>query len=294
MTTKNLNSLTTAITHGSVFHSDDVFATALLMMLIPGVVVKRINDKAAAAELDKNEDTIVYDIGEGEYDHHQKDNTRRPIEDGYWFDKEGRMQLIPYCSFGLLWRDFGHNLCQSDKAWKKVDQTLVLPIDKADNGVDRNTLSGAISQFNPVWNADNSDEGRFEAFMTAVRLAMPILKAYIDSANADVAAEDMVLESNVVDGKILVLDKYVPWQDVVIEQMPEVLYVVFPSARGGYNVQTVPDAPGSFNGRKLFPTKWLGNPDASLGMTFCHPGNFLLATETLEQAVNCARIAAAV
>ena len=82
-----------------------------------------------------------------------------------------------------------------------------------------------------------------------------------------------------------------PWQEVVVTEMPEILFVVFPSARGGYNVQTVPTELGSFTGRKLFPERWLGNPDASLGMTFCHPGNFLLATETEEQSINCAKIA---
>lgn len=199
--------------------------------------------------------------------------------------------MIPYCSFGLLWRDYGNKLCPNEKAWKKVDQLLILPIDKNDNGVDHNLLTTALMQFNPNWNEDSSDQARYAKFMETVRMAQNILKKFIESANSEVDAEEAVLKSQVIDGTILVLEKYMPWQDAVINQMPDILFVVFPSARGGWNVQTVPNAPGSFTGRKLFPEKWLGNPDASLGMTFCHPGNFLLATETKEQSIECARIA---
>lgn len=287
---KNISELKFAYTHGSVFHADDVFATAFLMMLKPDIQVERIISKDIAAEKASLDDCIVYDIGEGEYDHHQKDCARRPISDGYFFDKEGKVQLIPYCSFGILWHDYGRMVCPSEKAWKKVDDSLVLPIDKADNGVERNTLSAAVHSFNPAWNSTHTTDYMFSS---AVVWAKQVLQNYVDNANAEAAAEEAVQKSQVVDGKILVLEKYLPWQDTVIENMPEILFVCFPSMRGGWNVQTVPDAPGSFTGRKLFPTKWLGNPDASLGMTFCHPGNFLLATETMEQAIDCAKIAVA-
>lgn len=289
---KNLSVITAAYTHGSVFHADDVFSTAFLRMVNPGIKVIRINSKELVQAFADMDDVIAFDIGEGEYDHHQTDRQRRPIEDGYFFDKDGTMQQIPYCAFGLLWRDYGRLLCPADKAWAKLDRELVLPIDKCDNGVDRNLLSSAIGQFNPNWNEDGSDDARFTKFMQAVEMAQGILQAYVARVNAEVEAEDAVLGSEVVDGNILVLDRYLPWQDIVINQMPDILYVIYPSNRGGFNVQTVPDAPGSFNGRKLFPVEWLGNPDRSLGMTFCHPGNFLLATETLDRAVACARIAA--
>ena len=288
---KNVESLKRGFTHGSIFHADDVFATALLKLIVPNISITRCNDMNLAKIAAEKDDCIVYDIGYGEYDHHQPDAATRPIEDGYCFDKDGHMQLLKYCSFGLLWRDFGHKLCPSEKAWKKVDRDLVIQIDKNDNGVDHNLLTSAFMQFNPNWNEDGDDFARYSRFMDAVEMAKKILSAYVSRANSDVEAELDVMNSKVIDGKILVLDRYMPWQDVVVEQMPEILFVVFPSNRGGYNVQTVPDAPGSFNGRKLFPREWLGNPDKSLGMTFCHPGNFLLATETLDQSVNCARIA---
>lgn len=283
---KNIFSLTRAYTHGGVFHADDVFSTAFLKMLNPGIKVVRTNK--VTDEMSADEYAIIFDIGGGVYDHHQADKAVRPIEDGHYFDSTGRMCMIPYCSFGLLWHDYGRIICNSDKAWKKVDRDLVIGIDKADNGIAGNALASAIAQFNPSWNSIIPAD---EAFDMAVNMASSILKNYINNANADFEAESIVRGSKVVDSKILVLDKYVPWQDVVVNEMHDVLFVIFPSNRGGYNVQTVPNAPGSFVGRKLFPTAWLGNPDKELGMTFCHPGNFILSAETLDQAINCAKIA---
>lgn len=289
---KDLMKITHAYTHGSIFHADDLFATALLLTINPEIQICRTNDVEFAHKAEEDDCAISYDIGYGPYDHHQPDKATRPIENGYWFDKDGRMQLVPYCSFGLLWRDYGHILCPNEKAWKKVDTSLVVPIDKHDNGVERNMLTTAFMQFNPNWNEDDSPERRDRLFMDAVWRAQDFLRAYIAAANAEVASEDAVLASNIVNGNILVLEKYMPWQDVVMEKMQDILFVVFPSARGGWNVQTVPDAPGSFKGRKLFPQEWCGHPVGSLGMTFCHPGNFLLATCTKEQAINCAILAA--
>ena len=284
----DITKISYGFTHGSVFHADDVFATALLQMLNPDIQIGRVN-KVTPEMLSEN--CIVFDIGEGKYDHHQVDKEFRPMSDGYYFDKEGRLSAIPYCSFGLLWRDFGRQLCVSEKAWAKVDRTLVLPIDKADNGVAPNTLSSIIGNMNPLWNEPQTEAARYGKFYEALTFATVVLKRAIVKANSEAKAEELVLNSKVVDGAILVLDQYLPWQDVVIEQMPDILFCVFPSARGGYNVQTVPDAPGSFNGRKLFPAEWCGHPLVDEGMTFCHTGNFLLATETLEQAIHFAQIA---
>ena len=54
-------------THGSKFHSDDVFATAFLRILNPDIQVQR------GLEVPKEFDGIIYDIGRGKFDHHQED-----------------------------------------------------------------------------------------------------------------------------------------------------------------------------------------------------------------------------
>ncbi|MFQ9697590.1 MAG: MYG1 family protein, partial [Zhenhengia sp.] len=75
--------------HNGVFHADEVFGVALMETIEPDLQVIRTRDEAVIAECD-----IVADVGGGKYDHHQADKVLR--EDG-----------IPYCAFGLLWRDYG-------------------------------------------------------------------------------------------------------------------------------------------------------------------------------------------
>ena len=54
-------------THDGMFHADDVFAAALLRMVFPGIKILR------GSRVPENFEGIVYDIGMGEFDHHQKD-----------------------------------------------------------------------------------------------------------------------------------------------------------------------------------------------------------------------------
>ena len=271
-----------AITHSTNFHADDVFGVALLQIIREDLpIVRTINPTPEQLDDLKNHRAFVFDLGcqfgFPEYDHHQPDKALRP--DGN-----------PYCGFGLLWRDFGHIVCPTQKAWEKVDRDLVLPIDLADNGVEPSTLSSAIKAFNPTWDEKWEDED--SAFWNAEIFAERVLRYYIRNANSAEKAADLVRNSRKEDeGRILVLEQFLPWQDTVVEEMPEIMFVVYPSKRGGYCTQTVPNYPGSFRGRMEFPTRWLGHPDASLGMTFCHPNNFLCNSKTQENAINVASIA---
>ena len=56
-----------AFTHGGKFHADDVFSAALLLYLNPEIQITRGN------KVPEDYDGIVFDIGRGEYDHHQID-----------------------------------------------------------------------------------------------------------------------------------------------------------------------------------------------------------------------------
>ena len=62
--TQNINEAT-HITHGGIFHADEVFATAILATL-GDVTVMRVFTVPADTR------AFVYDIGRGKYDHHQK------------------------------------------------------------------------------------------------------------------------------------------------------------------------------------------------------------------------------
>lgn len=268
------------VTHKTIFHADDVFGVAMCRLINPNIEIIRTLDVDEVLERANNigKKAIVFDIGMGKYDHHQEDKAMRKAE----FGKDP----VPYCGFGLLWRDFGYLLCPERAAWEKVDSTLVLGIDKADNGVQQNLLSATIKTMNPNWNETTSED---VAFHRAMNVAMILLKAHVDHANAAMAARDEVL-ANYFGGEILVLDKYLPWADTVIgdEHCKDVLFVVYPSQRGGWNVQTVPKQPGAFVNRMNFPDEWLGHADPDRGIHFAHTANFLIACDTKGQAVRVA------
>lgn len=258
-------------THGGVFHADDVLSVALINRVcdkygIDHPHVNRIFNQQQAQELAEN--NVVFDIGMGEYDHHQKDN-------------ESRENGVPYAAFGKIWRTVGPDLV-GDSAAEKIDRTFVQAIDATDNGREPNLFSITISTLNPNW---DSPEKPDDAFAKAVAYASTAFEATIESVLATERAEAIVQEAadKMQDG-IMVLDQFCPWMDYVQNNVPETNFVVWPSNRGGYNIQTVPKL-GERQGKIVFPEEWLGNTDEARGMTFCHPGNFLAAFNTEEQAI---------
>lgn len=95
---------------------------------------------------------------------------------------------------------------------------------------------------------------------------------------------------------ISVLERFMPWDEHLFNsanpKAENILYIVFPSIRGGYNVQAVPDAPGSFGQRKPLPEKWAGLRDQEMAdvsgiktATFCHLARFMCSAETFEDAM---------
>ena len=84
--TKNLEDAT-VITHGGIFHADDVLSTVILSKVMDNVTVLRTFKVPANI----SDDVLVYDIGFGRFDHHQKG--------GNGTRKNG----VPYAACGLLW-----------------------------------------------------------------------------------------------------------------------------------------------------------------------------------------------
>ena len=284
------------LTHSGVFHADEVMATAILRRAFgTDVPVLRVADASVAEPGD-----IVYDIGHGELDHHQKGgNGARP-------------NGIPYASCGLVWRKFGHLACPEGAA-AAVDRALVQAIDAVDCGVQAirdaevpvAAVSSVLAAFNPTWNDPMADDPAYRdaRFMAAVDMADAILGNAIASAAANLEAEALVDEAaSRAEGGVMVLDTYLPWERRLFQADPDakVLFVVFPSIRGGWNWQAVPDKPGSFGQRKPCPEKFRGLRGGGLdeatgipGGIFCHPAGFIGGHETKEGAIATARLLAA-
>ena len=265
-----------AFTHSGKFHADDVFSSALLLYLNPEITITRGN------KVPEDFNGIVFDIGRGKYDHHQKDSRIR--ENG-----------IPYAAFGLLWEDLGCEIL-GDELAEKFDEAFVQPLDNNDNTGEKNELASLIGSFNPSWDENG---GTDEAFFRAVSVAGMILEnkfaRYLGNERADKRIEE-VLETRdqTGDSRILVLPEFIPCQKRLSET--EVAFVIFPSNRGGYCIQPQKKE-YSLNYKCSFPSEWLGLENEELqketglsSATFCHKGGFLMSVGDLSDAIRACQI----
>ena len=272
----------TAFTHSGKFHADDVFSSALLLYLNPEIRIIRGN------KVPEDFDGIVFDIGRGRYDHHQKDSRIR--ENG-----------IPYAAFGLLWEELGAEILGEELA-QKFDESFVQPLDNNDNTGEKNELATLIGNFNPTWDAQGGND---EAFFQAVSVAGMILEnkfeRYLDKRVEEILEEHQKAilsgEKSKEEARILILPEFVPCQKRLSET--DIAFVIFPSNRGGYCIQPQKKE-YSLNYKCSFPVEWLGLENeelvAATGLSsagFCHKGGFLMTTGTLEDAVKACEISLA-
>ena len=273
-----------SFTHGGKFHADDVFSAALLFYINPEITILRGN------RVPDDFDGIVFDIGRGAYDHHQRDSRVR--ENG-----------VPYAAFGLLWEAVGAEILGEELA-EEFDEAFVQPLDHNDNTGEKNELATLIGNFNPTWDAQGGND---EAFFQAVSVAGMILEnkfeRYRGNERADRRVEEILEEHRQAgtsgkrdseDAKILILPEFVPCQKFLSET--PVAFVIFPSNRGGYCIQPQKKE-YSMNYKCSFPAEWLGLENEELqevtGLKtagFCHKGGFIMTTGELVDAVQACKL----
>jgi len=286
------------ITHSGKFHADDVFATAFMSKIINNPVVHRTNN----ISLEIKKEAIIYDIGYGEYDHHQKDFDLRH-ESG-----------VKYASFGLLFKKFGLDFLNSidpkygEVVFSMIEHDLVESIDAVDNGefpeistnYNYKSIDSIIGDFNAVWN-EKTDNDIY--FLKAVEIANLIFSSIVKKCFAKAQAKEIVetaIENS--SNNIMYLSQYMPFKDFVISstnpKASDILFCITPSNRGGYNVHTIPKGKNTYETRCDFPKNWGGLIDKELQeisnvktATFCHSTLFLVACGTLEDAYLMANLA---
>lgn len=272
-----------AFTHSGKFHADDVFSAALLLYLNPEITIIRGN------KVPDDYKGLVFDIGRGQYDHHQKDSRVR--ENG-----------VPYAAFGLLWEALGAEILGAELA-EKFDESFVQPLDNNDNTGEKNELATLIGNFNPGWDSKGSND---QAFFQAVSVAGMILEnkfeRYRGNERADKRVEEVLEEHQralktgdtpAENTNILVLPEFIPCQKRLSET--SIAFVIFPSNRGGYCIQPQKKE-YSMNYKCNFPSQWLGLEGEELiaatgleSAVFCHKGGFLMTCGTLEDSLRACR-----
>jgi uncharacterized UPF0160 family protein len=304
-------------THDGVFHADDVLACAIVRMALGGEgwewADEPTSDSAKLAFVRTRDPRVlddcdividvggVYDPDRGRFDHHQTGRAG------------ARPSGVLYSAAGLVWRKYGEIVCSNKAVAEEVDRKFVAPVCATDNGqklfnggtpafekIAPTSFSSLIASLNPCWYEYPSHDG---CFQSAVETAQYLLSRAIKAAEGKAKARAIVREALRADpdAAVIRLDRFVPWEEEIVESAPHALYVVFPNETGDTQmVQCVPDALGSFGKRKALPAAWSGLRDAAFCAAtgvedgvFCHPDVFICGARTREGAMRLARLAVA-
>jgi uncharacterized UPF0160 family protein len=298
-------------THNGSFHADDIFGVAVLLLLHPQAELIRTRDMERIAQADFAVDVGgEWDAARGRFDHHQR---------GF---AGARGTGVVYASAGLVWRAHGAALVEqtfglNDPALAQsvadtLDHELVQHLDRADTGVDHGApglfgLSALMAQFNTTWDSRGDaaeDEARSLAqFRQAVAVMTTLLQAALNQCRAKYQGAALVRAATpLFDGRVLLMPRGgLPWREVISQEMPEVLFVVYPdSSARQYQVHVVTVQPHSFQARKDLPRAWAGLRLAELAAVtgvadavFCHNGRFIAGAGSLEGAQRLAELALA-
>jgi len=276
------------VTHSGRFHADDVFATAMILMIEEHEVV-RTRD----ADLINSAD-IVLDVGaeynpaKNRFDHHQNSFTRQ------------RVDGTPFATAGLIWEHFGsqifnkHGLTDDYEvqyAISWVDAKLISDIDAVDNGLFSQDPRPSVSLIIAMMNAksSNTDEEKQIAFDKAVDVTTDILNNFIVSAIAEAQViKGLELAAEQVENGILILEKNVPFKDF-LRNKPTIKRVVYPKGDEGYGVfcnGQENHLPEKFRGLR---TEQLNAVSALTDTVFCHKSGFMAVCKSIESALTIAK-----
>ena len=269
---------------------DDLLCAAMVKYYYPAVKVVRTNRVPETLE----PGTIVCDVGgvydpeRNMFDHH---NECPAFEDG-----------TKHAAIGLFLMNY------PDIHIPGALMSDIVTAERIDNG-DLSKIEGyhplnIARVSNPNWDSDkSSDDCFFEALEILLENYVKpmmkgsdpnheVLKAYYDEKESESersfkAAEEVVMAAynKSADKRIVELPVFAPWQQYLVNT--EAVFVIYPSLRGGANLQCVPAEAGSFKSKKLLPN-WR-ETSAPEGMTFCHPACFLASFETVDQAIRAAK-----
>ena len=269
------------VVHGGCFHADDVACIALLKLVHNEVNVIR----KFKVDVDTESADYILDIGRVDkvtenqviLDHHQTPELIDGTE-------------VKHCAFSKLTERM---IYPDNVLFKKhLYNALVLPVAAQDNGQNYSEFGLVPSPLTFVnamglsWKDDQKLND--QRFGEVVNMAMMVIKNIIKTIEDKIEAVDEVTAAiRKMEGGVLVLDRYLPWVDSVVEYNngePKVKLVIYPSNRGGFNIQVVPIKGGSFE-------SWLKIPEEVANLEGCSGqahGAFAFF-DSVEHAVEAAR-----
>ena len=287
-------------THNGRFHSDDVFSVALLKVLYPDAKIVRSRDLEVLDTCDLVLDVGgIYDVSTLRFDHHMPGGAG------------ARANGVNFSAFALIWKKFGLEYCSGNtEAWGRLDAGFVSSFDAYDNGqktyeitVDDARVVELQDLFDKYMNPNISESAKLSdydrQFDASVALAQLILDRATKRKIAEVDSEKYFYESwqSSPDKRYVVLEKFATSGEMA-EQMPELLYTVFKSPNGTWNVKGMAKEKGSYEVKKPFPAEWAGLRDQEMADTtgvqdasFCHNQLFMCGAHSREGALELLQLA---
>jgi uncharacterized UPF0160 family protein len=313
-------------THSGSFHADDVFGVAVLALVFPEHTLVRSREPEVIARADFVVDVGgVWDPARGRFDHHQRGFEGARVRT----DAQGQpVRAEGYASAGLVWREFGRRCVRqlaqaaghpldegnASRIADDLDRSLVRYLDLVDTGASDVApgvfgLSSQVALLNSTWLEEQGLDApaaaalHLERFREAMALVQRAVQRFVLRGVGQLLAADKVRAGErLLGGRVLHLPEgAMPWTRVVVDEMPEVLLVIYPEADGAQHVvRTVPAGGGGFQTRLDFPAAWAGFrgeqlvavtgvPDA----VFCHTNLFIAIARSLAGAVRLAELALA-
>lgn len=298
------------VTHNNRFHADDVFAAATLKILFEDIKKEDLEIIRTRDEEIINSADVVIDVGgiydseTNRFDHHQST-----------FNEE-RENGIPYASFGLVWKEFGEEICGSKEAAEIIDRKIVQPVDAGDNGVTTfiqkiegvspYLVSSMLYSFMPSWKEE--DISLDDAFIKAVNLAKNVLEREIKRIKDFIEAKEIIKNrfDKSENKQIIVFEKEDKFSDediqaVLIEETDPLVYIRYREDDDNWSSKTVrdnSDPNDAFKNRCDFPKEWSGLRKKDLAKVsgiedavFCHKALFLSVAKSKESAIEMANAA---
>ena len=288
------------VTHNGSFHADEVLGCTALSLWADKNNLKlkilRSRDPVIIEQADIVLDVgMEYDPEKKRFDHHQKEGAGV------------RDNQVPYASFGLVWRHYGEEICESKEVANLVEEKLVLPIDARDNGVNISATTNlgiveygfgnALHSFNMTWLEDEIQNDK--QFFEDLGFAKMVLEREIMGAKAKIEGRRLTREAVIDQGtpEVLILDKYFNWQEVV-SQFKNIKFVIYPHRNEkDWCVETGRDSLTDYNSNRAhLPEVWWGLRDTDLkevsglpDAIFCARGGWFGVAGSKEGALQMAK-----
>lgn len=278
------------VTHDGKFHTDDVFATAILTAIYPDAELIRSRDPRVI-----DSGSIVYDVGgrydpaSERYDHHMTVEQGAPV----------RSSGGKYSSVGLIWRFYHHEFithCLGNTdgvdfpaVFLEIDKTIET-IDAVDNG--EYFAIQPISIFELISTLSHANE-----FDLAVEVAYKYLRTKVIYEAERISIRkriDTAWANRLNDWSLFVGEGPVDGE-YIFYTYPSILFIIQPKPDGSHRLSTI-NHPNSFKNRKDLPKEWLDplwfKNRGITDMKFVHPGLFTAGFGSLETASKMAEYAA--